>query len=71
MLGVFLNSIIFAYLALGILYTERLGLLNIAIEGISFLAVFLTSLFIYLGYGIPVSGIITIFISLIFGFFCL
>ncbi|ATQ14890.1 hypothetical protein BmHG_00324 [Borrelia miyamotoi] len=69
MLGVFLNSIIFAYLALGILYTERLGLLNIAIEGISFLAVFLTSLFIYLGYGIPVSGIITIFISLIFGFF--
>ncbi|AHH10485.1 ABC transporter permease [Borrelia coriaceae] len=69
MFGIFLHSIVFAYLALGILYTERIGLLNISVEGISFLSVFLTSLFIYLGYGIVASVIITIFISLIFGFF--
>ncbi|AHH12336.1 Nucleoside transport system permease protein [Borrelia hermsii YBT] len=69
MFALFLHSIIFAYLALGALYTERVGLLNISIEGISFLAVFLTSLFIYLGYGIFVAVVMTIFISLIFGVF--
>ncbi|WP_434756854.1 ABC transporter permease [Borrelia puertoricensis] len=69
MFGVFLHSIVFAYLALGILYAERVGLLNISIEGISFLSVFLTSFFIYLGYGIFASVVMTIFISLIFGFF--
>ncbi|AHH08284.1 ABC transporter permease [Borrelia anserina] len=69
MFGIFLHSIIFAYLALGILYTERVGLLNISIEGISFLSAFLTSLFIYLGYGIFPSVIITVLINLIFGFF--
>ncbi|AHH10156.1 Nucleoside transport system permease protein (plasmid) [Borrelia parkeri SLO] len=48
MFGIFLHSIVFAYLALGILYAERVGLLNISIEGISFLSVFLTSfLFIW------------------------
>ncbi|BCR21754.1 ABC transporter permease [Borrelia sp. HM] len=67
MFSIFLNSIIFAYLALGILYTEKIGLLNISIEGISFLAVFLTSFLIYLGYGIFVSVIITVFVSLMFG----
>ncbi|WP_024655485.1 membrane protein [Borrelia hispanica] len=69
MFSIFLHSIIFAYLALGILYTERVGLLNISIEGISFLSVFLTSLFIYWGYGIFFSVIMTICISLIFGCF--
>ncbi|AHH09615.1 Nucleoside transport system permease protein [Borrelia parkeri SLO] len=71
MFGIFLHSIVFAYLALGILYAERVGLLNISIEGISFLSVFLTSFFIYLGYGIFASVVMMIFISLIFGFFYL
>ncbi|WP_445435910.1 ABC transporter permease [Candidatus Borreliella tachyglossi] len=69
MFDIFVYSLTFAYLALGVLYTERVGMLNIAIEGVSFLAVFLTSLFVYLGYGIFISAMITLLISLIFGGF--
>ncbi|UER67503.1 ABC transporter permease [Borrelia sp. BU AG58] len=69
MLIIFIHSLIFAYLALGALYTEKIGLLNISIEGISFLSVFLTSLFIYLGCGIFISIVISLLVSFIFGVF--
>ncbi|WP_210360468.1 ABC transporter permease, partial [Borreliella garinii] len=69
MFGVFEQALVFSYLALGVLYTERIGLLNVSIEGISYLSVFLTSFFIYFGYGIFLATIFALFISLLFGFF--
>ncbi len=69
MFGIFEQAIVFSYLALGALYTERIKLLNVSIEGISYLSIFLTSFFIYLGYGIFMSTIFTLFISFLFGFF--
>ncbi|UGQ16003.1 ABC transporter permease [Borrelia sp. RT5S] len=69
MLIIFMHSLIFSYLALGALYTEKIGLLNISIEGISFLSVFLTSLLIYLGYGIFISIVTSLIVSFIFGGF--
>ncbi|MBB6042929.1 ABC transporter permease [Borreliella yangtzensis] len=69
MFGVFEQALVFSYLALGVLYTERIGFLNISIEGISYLSIFLTSFFIYLGYGIFLATIFTLFISFLFGFF--
>ncbi|QMU99111.1 ABC transporter permease [Borrelia sp. A-FGy1] len=69
MFVIFIHSIIFAYLALGVLYTDKIGLLNISVEGVSFLSVFLTSLFIYWGYGIFMSVIMTLLVSFIFGGF--
>ncbi|WKC57882.1 ABC transporter permease [Borrelia sp. P9F1] len=69
MLVIFIHSLIFAYLALGVLYTEKIGLLNISIEGISFLSAFLTSLLIYLGYGIFISIVMSLLVSFIFGGF--
>ncbi len=48
MFGIFEQAIVFSYLALGALYTERIKLLNVSIEGISYLSIFLTSfLFIW------------------------
>ncbi len=69
MFGIFEQALVFSYLALGVLYTERIGLLNISIEGVSYLSIFLTSFFIYFGYGIFISTILTLFISFLFGFF--
>ncbi|WKC76044.1 ABC transporter permease [Borreliella valaisiana] len=69
MFGVFEQALVFSYLALGVLYTERIGLLNVSIEGISYLSIFLTSFFIYFGYGIFLATIFALFISLLFGFF--
>ncbi|AJA90143.1 membrane protein [Borreliella chilensis] len=69
MFGIFAQALVFSYLALGALYTERIGLLNVSIEGISYLSIFLTSFFIYFGYGIFMSTIFTLFISFLFGFF--
>nr|WP_267509084.1 ABC transporter permease [Borreliella garinii] len=69
MFGIFEQAIVFSYLALGALYTERIKLLNVSIEGISYLSIFLTSFFIYLGYGIFMSTIFTLFICFLFGFF--
>lgn len=43
MFGIFEQALVFSYLALGVLYTERIGLLNISIEGVSYLSIFLTS----------------------------
>ena len=68
---IFIHSLIFAYLALGVLYTEKIGLLNISIEGFLFGCIFNVS-FVYLGYGIFMSIIMTLLVSLTFGgFFCL
>ncbi|WPM05991.1 ABC transporter permease [Borreliella sinica] len=69
MFGIFEQALVFSYLALGVLYTEKIGLLNVSIEGISYLSIFLTSFFIYFGYGIFMSIIFTLFISFLFAFF--
>ncbi|WNY66686.1 ABC transporter permease [Borreliella lusitaniae] len=69
MFGIFEQAFVFSYLALGVLYTEKIGLLNVSIEGISYLSIFLTSFFIYFGYGVFMSTIFTLFISFLFGLF--
>ncbi|QFI14449.1 ABC transporter permease [Borrelia sp. CA_690] len=69
MFGIFVQALVFSYLALGVLYTEKIGFLNVSIEGISYLSIFLTSFFIYSGYGIFISTIFALFISFVFGFF--